>query len=283
MGIEESVDKACEPAELMVVLGILFNTRDMTLSLTKEKKWKGRTHCSMKQLQSLVGRLNFAAGVIKSGRVYMARLINNLRNRQSSKNVQIILSKDTVNDVLWWMEHVHIRNEIPMQSLMINKTWEPPGSIWSSDSSKTGLGGWAVKTAQFYHHALNELMQQWDINSLECFTLLLCLKKWGSQCRGKRILVYCDNTGTVLAVNSGSSKSRCTQACLRELHHICALNSVEVCTVWLKTEDNSVADALSRWDQNIKYQEQFFDLTREYAIRETVIEPEDLTFSYTTL
>lgn len=292
IGIEESLEKACFPSEQMIVVGILFDTVTMKLSLTDEKmveiieelnKWENKTKCSLKQMQSLVGRLSFAAGVVCSGRVYMSRLINSLQKNVRDKTGQIQLTPENLNDVRWWLEHIRLRNGIPMDSLMVNKKWEPPGSVWSSDSSATGLGGWSEQTAQFFHHTLNQEDRDRDINSLECLALLLCLRKWSEQCRGKKVLVYCDNQTTVAVVNLGATKSRFLQACLREIHHICALNSAEIRIVWLKTSENTIADSLSRWDQHPKYPLQFAELTKGYAKNETIIYEEDLKFLYTTL
>lgn len=115
LGIEEGEDKACPPSTQMVVLGVLFDTIAMTLSLTTEKmtelirelkKWEHRKHCSLKQMQSLIGKLNFASGVVRSGRVYMARLINTLRNRKRNCSSSIILTEENLNDVQWWLEHI---------------------------------------------------------------------------------------------------------------------------------------------------------------------------------
>lgn len=292
LGIEESFEKACYRSEIMVVLGIRFNTVTMTLSLTEEKmmeivselkKWKAKNDCSLKQMQSLVGKLNFAASVVRSGRVYMARLINTLRKNAQTRNGRIELSKDILNDIQWWSEYIRQQNGIPMTSLMVNKNWEAPGSIWSSDSSSTSLGGWSEKTSQFFHFTLGRDHSALDINSLECLALLLCLKKWAEQCRGKKVLVYCDNKTTVAVVNSGAAKSKFLQACLREIHHICALNSAELRSVWLKTSDNSIADALSRWEQHPKYPLQFAKLTEGLQTSETKINQHDLKFQYTSL
>ena len=67
-GFEEAFDRACEPSESMVLLGILFNTRTMTMSVTLDKLmeirnlvklWQEKTSASLKEIQSLLGKLNF--------------------------------------------------------------------------------------------------------------------------------------------------------------------------------------------------------------------------------
>lgn len=292
LGIEESLEKACPPNTRAVVLGILFDTITMTLSLTEEKmreiiyelqQWVNRTSCTLRQMQSLVGKLNFAAGVVRSGRIYMSRLINTLRNKEANTKGKIELSPENLNDVQWWLEHIKLYNGIPIESKMVAQKWEAPGSVWNTDSSATGLGGWSVKTGKFFHYTLEPHFRELDINSLECLALMLCVRKWAKENQGKRILINCDNQTTVTIVNSGASRNKFLQACLRELHHLCALNSTEIRTVWIKTADNSIADALSRWDQSKKYQEQFALLTKGWSVCETKIEKEDLEFKFTSL
>ena len=72
---------------------------DMCLRLPGDKlfqvrqelsQFAARKHASKKQLQSLAGKLNFWAGVIYSGRVYLRRIINEL-NRLKADNHKAIL------------------------------------------------------------------------------------------------------------------------------------------------------------------------------------------------
>lgn len=159
-------------------------------------------------MQSLVGKLKFAARVVRSGRIYMARLINTLRLKEKSAGYRLELSSENLNDVQWWLEHIGLYNSIPIESAMIAHKWEAPGSVWNSDSSSTGLGGWSVKTGKFFHYTLDAELQNLDINSLECLSLMLCLRKWAGESQGKRVLIHCDNQTTVAVVNSGIARTK---------------------------------------------------------------------------
>ena len=75
IGAWESEHKACPPSSLMVVLGIIFNTIDITISIAPEwvseiqaeiESWHNRTKMSHKQLKSLIGKLQFASQVIRA-------------------------------------------------------------------------------------------------------------------------------------------------------------------------------------------------------------------------
>ena len=72
----------------MVVLGILFNANDMTISITPDRvleiqqeieAWCDKTSMSHKQLESLICKLQFASQVFRAGQVFLARLLDELR------------------------------------------------------------------------------------------------------------------------------------------------------------------------------------------------------------
>ena len=69
----------------MVVLGILFNTIDLTISIAPDRvleiqqeidTWCDKTLMSCKQLESLIGKLQFASQIIRAGQVFVARLFD---------------------------------------------------------------------------------------------------------------------------------------------------------------------------------------------------------------
>ena len=84
-GLSEALNKCCSPTHIMVCLGIEVNSITLTMSIPGEKmqeildileEWGEKTTCSVKQLQSLAGLLNFAARCVHSGRVYLSRILN---------------------------------------------------------------------------------------------------------------------------------------------------------------------------------------------------------------
>ncbi len=87
-GTEESVRKACSPDVKLIFLGVLFETSDMTLSVTYERLeelkrllgyWLELEVASKKDMQSIIGKLNFVATCVRQRRVFIARLINHLK------------------------------------------------------------------------------------------------------------------------------------------------------------------------------------------------------------
>ena len=94
IGMKEAEEKATPRSHIMVFLGLEVNTLDMTIKISGEKwceiktvlkKWMTMKVATKKQVQQLVGLLNFAAGCVKPGRIYFSRILNFLRSIKRSK------------------------------------------------------------------------------------------------------------------------------------------------------------------------------------------------------
>ena len=92
--------KTCPPSDNMVWLGILVNSSEMTLSIPTTKleevqvavdKWGTRNIASRKQVQSILGLLNFVGSVAPAVRVYTNRILNFLRGMPMDGFVEIPL------------------------------------------------------------------------------------------------------------------------------------------------------------------------------------------------
>ena len=96
----------------------------------------------------------------------------------------------------------------------------------------------------FVHHAASH------ISALELFTVIVSVKLWATALRHQRFLVSCDNEAAVTVINSGSTKDPFMQRCLRQLWFTSALHDVALRVRHIPGEYNTLADALSRWDNN---------------------------------
>ena len=79
-GIEESKDKASPPSEIMVFLGVLFNTVTMTVEVTPQRlveirslveQWLEKESATLKEVQSLLGKLNFVGACVRPSRIFV--------------------------------------------------------------------------------------------------------------------------------------------------------------------------------------------------------------------
>ena len=83
-GFEEANNNACHPSTSMIFVGVLFNTQSMTIEITAERlkeiislltSWLNKEKASLKEIQSLLGKLNFIAACVRPGRVFISRML----------------------------------------------------------------------------------------------------------------------------------------------------------------------------------------------------------------
>jgi len=203
--------------------------------------FEGRKRAQVREILSLIGKLNAAARVVRGGRTYLRRMLDTVRGLQNSWHVK--LSIEFKQDLQWWSNFLRDWNGVE-----VVYTGKPLSvcSFQTDASSSWGAGA-------FYEG--DWISQDWastveglpkEINELEVFPILLSVRKWSSKWRGRVILVLSDNTTTVSDINKGSSKSPCVMVWLREIVLTSATAGFELRAVHLAGVHNRLADALSR-------------------------------------
>lgn len=287
-GLEESTAKACSPSTVMSFVGVLFNTETLTLQVTAERlveirllidSWLRSDNASVKDFQSLIGKLNFVAACVEPGRIFICRLLNWLRHLLTcniSHRECVEIPNDIKKDLLWWKYFMRYYNGVSMMNFEV---WSEPDSVISCDSCLLGCGGWFQ--GRYFHAKFPTFITNLHlpINSLELLTIVVTLKLWGSYLSGQKICLRCDNMSSVRVVNSGFSRDPFHQSCLREICYIAATHNFCVKTSHIKGTDNHIPDLLSRWFINSdSIRARFYDLCQGYTVEEFHV-PENL-FSF---
>ena len=84
------------------------------------------------------------------------------------------------------------------------------------------------------------------INTLELKTVLEAIKRWGPQWAGKHILVRCDNSCSVAAINKTTSKSSSIMDLVREMFWLATLYNFKLSAAFIPGKLNVLADRISR-------------------------------------
>ena len=227
IGIRESVAKACAPAYIMIFLGILINTWTMTLTIPDERKqeiskllntWSVKKCATLREIQSLLGKLSFVCSTVRAGRIFVSRIINETRNypKQGKRRLSTELRKD----ILWWKTFM---NHFDGTSVIPTADWSRPDTVIATDATLYAAGGWA-EPEYFKVKFPKKIVENKDvaINELELVAFLLATRKWIKRMRNRNILCYCDNQCTVEILNSGRARNAFAQNCLREIAMILA-------------------------------------------------------------
>ena len=134
-------------------------------------------------------------------------------------------------------------------SLMPISDWSTPDAVLASDASLSGCGAWFQ--GSYFHSEFPSFIQRMclHINALELLTIVVSLKLWGHLFRGLRIKLFCDNQTSVCVINTGRSRDKFLQACLREICFIAGRFDFEIRAVHLSGVSNRLPDLLSHWGE----------------------------------
>ncbi len=152
-GLHESVEKKCPLNIGMVFLGIMFETENVTLSVTEERMlevqqllsiWQQNVSAMHKEVQKLICKLNYIAKCVRPGRIFISGMLEFLRS--FSRVGAQPLSLDCRKDVEWWARFLPVHNDVSMMAL---EEWSEPDEILASDACLVGGGGWSVLPMYF--------------------------------------------------------------------------------------------------------------------------------------
>ena len=252
IGIQEAHDKASPPSYMMVFLGILINTLMMTLEITHERRkelmqlleaWSHKKSSTLREVQSLLGKLNFVCSTVRAGRVFITRIIEEIKSHPIRGRRRI--SKELKKDVEWWRRFMNMFNGV---TIIPDPNWSRPDEVISTDASLKMCGGWS--SPKFFKAAFPTwLLKRKDIsiNELELISFVISLRLWEKRLMNANILAYCDNKSSVDIVNGGKANNSFSQDCLREIVYLLARNNAALKLIYISSETNRIPDALSRW------------------------------------
>ena len=96
---------------------------------------------------------------------------------------------------------------------------------------------------------------------------------------GRRLLVYCDNKPSVSVLNSGRSKDKILNKCLRELWLLAATYEFEIKALHIRGTENRLPDYLSRWHMGQVYETSFWQSVETRDMVERVVADDFFCFT----
>ena len=251
LGFRINWGKARPPTQTLTFLGIEICTWKRTLSLPHSKltevkelvnKWCYKKRVSKVELQSLVGKLNWCAKLVRGGRSFLRRLID-LSKTVDHPNWHVKLDSNARADLNWWKVGL---------SLFHGTTCFPidlplPSYSYSTDSCMVGGAG-HFGTKWFYTNWEVDYPEHKEkhITFLELLSIVISIKKWGPCWRGLHVRVRTDNVAAMSAINNATSKSQDLMLLVREMFWLCVKFECRITACYIKGVDNIVSDRLSR-------------------------------------
>ena len=257
-GVPIADEKTEGPCTVLVFLGLELDSVLMQVRIPMDKVQKlvdqilavleHNSSVTLKELQSLLGSLNFMCRAIAPGRPFCRRLINATCG-VVSRHHHIKLNRGMRLDLRMWLHFFQNYNGVAMFQ---EELWASNADVCLfTDSSAAADKGFG---AYFQGRWLSspwpaDWVQEGrlsDITLLEFFPILVSIVIWGHQLRNKKVLFRCDNQSVVHVLNTQTSKSADLMVLVRALTLKCLQLNLSVKAEHIPGTQNGIADSLSR-------------------------------------
>ena len=233
--------------------GAHLDTQTMQVSLPQDKlasytqlitETLGRNSVTVKELQSLIGKLQFATCAVTGGRLFLRRLHDLLTQlpRKYKPYWHIRITQSARKDLQMW--HTFLINFNGITIIQQPSVAESNALNLYTDASDYGYGGcygsswvvgqWPVEWTQ-HQIAVREL-----------YPIMAIINTVGEKLRNSRIMFHCDNQAIVAVINKQSSKDGKIMSLLRPLVLALLLHNISFRASYISTHENIIADFLSR-------------------------------------
>ena len=251
IGIPMAPEKTEGPAHVLTFAGIELDCVQHVARLPRDKidkcltsitSFVSRRKVTLRDLQSLIGLLNFACSVITPGRVFLRRLIN-LTIGVKRPFHYIRLSQEVKKDLRIWHEFLLGFN---CKSFVLEDArCTSPSIHFYTDAAKTVGYGIVFGTSW----AFGEWPENWklkDISVLELYPIVVGLIMWADKLTNQQVIFFSDNESVVHVINKQTTKDKALLALLRQLVLACLRYNFLFKARHIAGSKNVLADSLSR-------------------------------------
>ena len=218
---------------------------DMLAHLLNPNKKKATVH----QIQKLCGFLNFLCRCVVPGRAFLRRLYSTVSSKLKPHH-HIRITQEMKSDMQVWVNlltfpGIFCRPFMDFKALLTAQDI----NMYSDASRNFKLGFGALCESSWTYGVWDqEFMEaaQPSIEYLELFAVTVAVLKRISRFQNKRIFLFCDNESVVHMLNKSSSTCKNCMVLIRMITLQGLLQNVRIYAKHVRSENNSLADALSR-------------------------------------
>ena len=251
LGVPIAPEKTFGPSTTLSFVGIELDTVLKEARLPQDKldkcvttilEFRHRKKVTLRELQSLIGLLNFACSVIQPGRAFLRRLID-LTIGIKLPSHKIRLNREVKKDLDLWLKFLQDFNG---KSFFLDDDWFSSSklNLYTDASGAHGFG--AVFGS---HWCYGKWPNDWayrNIAILEFYPIVLSLYLWGHAMSNKHVLFFTDNNALVHVINKQSCRDKDLMFFVRKLVLACLRYNIVFRAKHIAGVNNILADALSR-------------------------------------
>jgi hypothetical protein len=262
-------DKTEGPAQSLSFLGVQLDSVQQTLSCTPERVSELRallapllphTVIRRKHIESVLGKLSFAAQVLPGARPFMRRMLDAVHSCKK-RSTPVRISSGFRADVRFWLDH--------LQSWNGRQRWRSSSRapiVLATDASLNGFGfylesvpvhvdstswpsthrrgvGYCGTYSTCHAHLHRE---HTHIAWCELLAVYAAAAVFAPQLQDQSLLLYVDNSTDVAIINRQATRSSTLAGLLRQLYALSLRYNFSIRAVHRPGVDNILADFLSR-------------------------------------
>ena len=208
---------------------------------------KGKKKITLKNLQQLCGFLNFLCRAVAPGRAFTRRLYAHT-SKVLKPHHHIKITGEMKADLLVWrlfLNHpsIYCRPFIDVKPLSAEEI-----NMYSDATRNFTLGFGAFCDSSWIQGKWCSFVRKVkpSIEYLELFGVTVAVLLWIKRFQNKRIILFTDNESAMHMINNSSSSCRNCMVLVRLIVLEGLKYNVRIFAKHIKSEDNSISDALSR-------------------------------------
>lgn len=257
LGVPVASEKVEGPETCLKYLGLTIDTQSMHVRIPKEKISELKSligdlvsrrvrKITLRQLQSLIGKLAFACRAVVPGRAFCRRLIDATIGVKCAHH-RIRVSASMIADLQVWLSFLDHFNGL---SIILDKDWCDNQDLDLYTDAAGSLGFGAYFQGHWAHGSWPSHLLAMEITFKELVPIVLSLHLWGAEFANRRIVFHCDNEAVVHIINKQSTRSKPIMVLVRILVSVCLHYNILFRAKHIASSQNSIADALSRFQWN---------------------------------
>jgi len=252
-GVPLAEEKTVGPTTKIVFLGLQIDSIEQTVSIPQNKLVSVKAKVqhalqseklTLREIQSLIGSLQFVCKAVSPGRAFLRRLIG-LTCGVTSPHVKLTITNGAKCDLRMWLVFLESFNGV---SIIPDQFWfgSEDLSLFTDACKTVGFAGY-FEGKWFNGRWPEGVSSSSSIAWLEFFPVVAAIALWGHMLKGKRIILRSDNQTVVSIINKQTSRCSKIMKLVRFFVLQCIKNNVAFCSRHVPGKINIIADALSRF------------------------------------
>ena len=251
IGVPLAPDKTVGPQSSITFLGIVLDAVRMEARLPQDKLEKAkallsefieRNKVTLKELQSLIGVLNFACSVVVPGRAFLRRLIDLTMGVQKPKH-HIRLTRQAKLDLEVWLQFLMHFNG---KSFFIDDKFMTGDYLDLYTDAAGGTGYGALCGSEWFCGRWPVSWRSYNVSVLELYPIIAAVHVWGCTWSNRSVCFFTDNEALIPILVNHTSREPRIMALLRPLVLACLRFNINFTARHIPGRRNVLADKLSR-------------------------------------